>query len=248
MVCRKPYHSVNFVTAHDGFSLRDLVSYNDKHNKANGEEGRDGTNDNLSWNCGVEGVTDDAAVNALRWKQMKNFHLALMVAQGTPMVLAGPITLLEGFVIFNICVMRVCPHAAWNGMCTCAWMHQPIAACSCSMQQFCCPRLAISVALQWQVGVGDEYGHSRGGNNNWYGHDNAMTHFKWDADEEEDAFKRFYAAACNFRRECALLGREEFLTPDDITWHERDWENASSKFIAFTLRGRYAPCHPPSFQ
>ena len=75
-----------------------------------------------------------------------------------------------------------------------------------------------------------------------------MTHFKWDADEEEDAFKRFYAAACNFRRECALLGREEFLTPDDITWHERDWENASSKFIAFTLRGRYAPCHPPSFQ
>jgi isoamylase len=80
---------VNFVTAHDGFSLRDLVSYNDKHNEANGEQGRDGTNDNLSWNCGVEGETNDVNINSLRWKQMKNFHLALMVAQGTPMVLSG---------------------------------------------------------------------------------------------------------------------------------------------------------------
>jgi hypothetical protein len=80
---------VNFVIAHDGFTLSDLVSYNGKHNGANGEDGRDGTNDNHSWNCGTEGPTSDDAINTLRWRQMKNFHLALMVSQGTPMVLAG---------------------------------------------------------------------------------------------------------------------------------------------------------------
>jgi isoamylase len=87
--CRRPFHSINFVIAHDGFSLADLVSYNGKHNEANGEGGRDGTNDNYSWNCGVEGPTDDVGVSALRWRQMRNMHLALMVSQGTPMVLSG---------------------------------------------------------------------------------------------------------------------------------------------------------------
>jgi hypothetical protein len=82
-------HSINFIVAHDGFTLHDLVSYNQKHNEANGEDGKDGTNDNLSWNCGVEGSTDDMAIKALRWRQMRNFHLALMISQGTPMVLAG---------------------------------------------------------------------------------------------------------------------------------------------------------------
>ncbi|KAJ8772235.1 hypothetical protein K2173_027412 [Erythroxylum novogranatense] len=86
---RKPYHSVNFVVAHDGFTLYDLVSYNFKHNEVNGEGGNDGSNDNLSWNCGFEGETDDCNIKALRSRQMKNFHLALMISQGTPMMLIG---------------------------------------------------------------------------------------------------------------------------------------------------------------
>jgi isoamylase len=86
---RKPWASVNFVTAHDGFTLRDLVSYNDKHNEANGEENRDGHSDNRSWNCGAEGPTDDPAIKALRLRQMRNFLATLILSQGTPMVLGG---------------------------------------------------------------------------------------------------------------------------------------------------------------
>jgi isoamylase len=86
---RKIYASVNFVTAHDGFTLRDLVSYNDKHNEANGEENRDGANDNHSWNCGVEGETDDPAVLALRDRQVRNLLATLLVSQGVPMITAG---------------------------------------------------------------------------------------------------------------------------------------------------------------
>lgn len=81
--------SVNFITAHDGFTLYDMVSYNDKHNEANGENNSDGSNDNDSWNCGVEGETEDPAVNRLRIKQMKNAAAMLLVSQGTPMILAG---------------------------------------------------------------------------------------------------------------------------------------------------------------
>ncbi|PIA47151.1 hypothetical protein AQUCO_01400091v1 [Aquilegia coerulea] len=111
---RKPYHSVNFIIAHDGFTLHDLVSYNVKHNDANGEGGNDGCNDNFSWNCGYEGDTADTNIEALRSRQMKNFHLALMISQGTPMML-----------------------------------------------------------------MGDEYGHTRYGNNNSYGHDTAINNFQW---------------------------------------------------------------------
>lgn len=75
--------------AHDGFTLNDLVSYNSKHNDANGEENRDGSNDNFSWNCGVEGPTDDGGINHLRQRQMRNLMLALLLAQGTPMILSG---------------------------------------------------------------------------------------------------------------------------------------------------------------
>ena len=81
--------SVNFVTCHDGFTLNDLVSYNDKHNEANGENNRDGANDNNSWNHAVEGPTDDAEIEALRSRQIKNFHTLLMLASGTPMLLMG---------------------------------------------------------------------------------------------------------------------------------------------------------------
>ncbi|MBL8795362.1 MAG: glycogen debranching enzyme, partial [Planctomycetia bacterium] len=81
--------SINFITCHDGFNLADLVSYNDKHNEANGEENRDGANDNHSWNCGAEGPTDDPGVNALRRRQMKNALAMLLVSQGVPMLLMG---------------------------------------------------------------------------------------------------------------------------------------------------------------
>jgi len=86
---RLPANSINFITCHDGFTLRDLVSYNHKHNEANGEDNRDGTNDNLSWNCGFEGETDDPAVAALRRRQAKNFIAILMISRGVPMLLAG---------------------------------------------------------------------------------------------------------------------------------------------------------------
>jgi isoamylase len=86
---RRPYASINFVTAHDGFTLADLVSYNQKHNEANGEENRDGTDNNRSWNCGVEGATDDPEINALRARQKRNFLATLVLSQGVPMLLGG---------------------------------------------------------------------------------------------------------------------------------------------------------------
>src|SRR5262245_36985346 len=86
---RQPWASVNFVTAHDGFTLDDLVSYNDKHNEANGEQNRDGHSHNRSWNHGAEGPSDDEAINGLRKRQMKNMLATLLLSQGTPMVLAG---------------------------------------------------------------------------------------------------------------------------------------------------------------
>jgi glycogen operon protein len=86
---REAEQSVNFVTCHDGFTLNDLVSYNQKHNEANGEENRDGSNDNLSWNCGAEGPTDDPAVEALRNRQVKNFFAVELLAAGTPMLTMG---------------------------------------------------------------------------------------------------------------------------------------------------------------
>jgi glycogen operon protein len=86
---RLPCNSINFITCHDGFTLADLVSYNQKHNEANGENNRDGNNDNLSWNCGAEGDTTDAGVLALRRQQAKNFMTVLMLSRGVPMLLAG---------------------------------------------------------------------------------------------------------------------------------------------------------------
>jgi glycogen operon protein len=86
---RHPFASINFVTAHDGFTLADLVSYNEKHNEANGEGNRDGSDDNRSWNCGVEGDTDDPAVLELRARQRRNFLATLLLSQGTPMLLGG---------------------------------------------------------------------------------------------------------------------------------------------------------------
>ena len=89
MTGRKPYASINFVTAHDGFTLNDLVSYNEKHNEANGEESRDGESHNRSWNCGAEGPTEDPEVNKLRDRQKRNFLATLFLSQGIPMLLGG---------------------------------------------------------------------------------------------------------------------------------------------------------------
>ena len=87
--CRKPYHSLNFIIAHDGFVLADLCAYNDKHNDANGEQNRDGSNDNFGWNCGAEGPTQDGDILWRRERQMRNLMVALLVSQGMPMVLSG---------------------------------------------------------------------------------------------------------------------------------------------------------------
>jgi isoamylase len=86
---RRPYASINFVTCHDGFTLQDLVSYDKKHNEDNGEDNRDGTDDNLSWNCGVEGPTEDPAVAGLRERQKRNFMVTLLLSQGVPMIRGG---------------------------------------------------------------------------------------------------------------------------------------------------------------
>ena len=86
---RSPAASINFVTCHDGFTMRDLVSFNGKHNEANGEENRDGTNQNDSWNCGAEGTTGEPEVNSLRARQQRNFLTTLILSQGVPMILAG---------------------------------------------------------------------------------------------------------------------------------------------------------------
>ena len=86
---RKPYASINFITCHDGFTLHDLVSYNEKHNEANGEDNRDGANDNNSWNCGAEGPTDDPAIIELRERQKRNLMATLMLSVGVPMMLGG---------------------------------------------------------------------------------------------------------------------------------------------------------------
>ena len=86
---RLPTSSINFITCHDGFTLWDLVSYNDKHNLANGENNRDGTSNNLSWNCGEEGETSDPEILALRRRQARNFMAILFLSQGVPMLLAG---------------------------------------------------------------------------------------------------------------------------------------------------------------
>ncbi|GLU16137.1 hypothetical protein SLE2022_325870 [Rubroshorea leprosula] len=167
---RKPYHSVNFVIAHDGLTLYDLVSYNFKHNDANGEGGKDGSNDNLSWNCGFEGETDDANIKALRSRQMKNFHLALMISQGTPMML-----------------------------------------------------------------MGDEYGHTRYGNNNSYGHDTAINNFQWTQLDARSSHFRFFSEVIKFRQTNKVFRHENFLNETDVTWHEDNWHNFDSRFLAFTL-------------
>jgi isoamylase/glycogen operon protein len=174
---RRPYHSINFVTAHDGYSLNDLVSYQDKHNEENGEDNRDGANDNESWNCGIEGPTDDLKILSLRNRQMRNLHTALMLAIGTPMLL-----------------------------------------------------------------MGDEYGHTRNGNNNTWCQDNELNWFLWDEWEKNQEFVRFYELLIRFRHQHPILKRSEFLSDREVAWHglmplKPNW-GKENRFLAYTLKNQ----------
>ncbi|NGX26666.1 MAG: hypothetical protein K940chlam6_00591 [Chlamydiae bacterium] len=164
---KAPYQSINFVTAHDGFTLHDLVSYNEKHNEDNGEEGRDGNSFNDSWNCGVEGETESGEILLLRERQMRNFLLALTLAVGTPMFL-----------------------------------------------------------------MGDEYGHTREGNNNVYCQDNRKSYFLWDSLKEHPDRSVFFQKLIDFRKNIPLLQRQKFLTEQEVTWHTPNWDG---RFVAYTL-------------
>jgi isoamylase/glycogen operon protein len=172
---RAPYHSINFITAHDGYSLKDLVSYQDKHNEANGEENRDGANDNESWNCGAEGETANRKILHLRDMQMKNFLLTLFLSVGTPMIL-----------------------------------------------------------------MGDEYGHTRKGNNNPYCQDNELNWFLWDELPKNQALHHFCSFLIHFRaKHPHLFCRKKFLTDQDVQWHghkalQPSWDG-TSRFVAYTL-------------
>jgi isoamylase len=179
---RKPYHSLNFITAHDGFTLRDLVSYNEKHNDANGENNQDGEENNQSWNCGLgphedgDGATPVAKV--LRDRQMRNFFAALFVSQGTPMVYQG-----------------------------------------------------------------DEYGHTKGGNNNTYCHDNALNWVDWDAAKDpvkNAGLSRFARLMRQFKARQPALRLMDFPNENNIKWHgnepnEPSWDE-ENRFVAFTVQ------------
>ncbi|KIY96248.1 glycogen operon protein GlgX [Monoraphidium neglectum] len=172
---RAPYASINFVCAHDGFTLADLVAYNEKHNEANGEGNNDGESHNLSWNCGEEGPSNNIGVNRLRQRQMRNMVTALMVAHGVPM-----------------------------------------------------------------IQMGDEYGHSKAGNNNTYCHDDHLNWVDWSqAARDEAGFSRFVRRLVHFRRQHPELRRRTFVNDSDVQWHgeaagEPDWSE-SSRLVAYTL-------------
>lgn len=171
---RSPQSSINFITAHDGFTLRDLVSYSHKNNIANGEENRDGTQDNNSWNCGEEGESKDPAIEELRQKQIRNFLATLLISQGIPMLL-----------------------------------------------------------------MGDEYGHTKKGNNNTYCQDNELNWFLWDQLAEAKGLFRFAKEIIALRKKHACFKKTKFLTEKDISWHGQEpmyqeWDS-SDPVLAFTL-------------
>jgi len=148
---RSPYTSYNFVTIHDGFSMYDLVSYNQKHNEINGEKNQDGTNNNISWNCGVEGTTYDREILTLRKRQVRNFFVALLLSQGIPMIL-----------------------------------------------------------------MGDEYGHTKQGNNNTWCQDNALNYFLWDKLAENHDLFLFVAKLISIRKAFLMQGEVQWYDEPDM--------------------------------
>ncbi|KAJ6673192.1 GLYCOGEN DEBRANCHING ENZYME [Salix viminalis] len=201
---RKPWNSINFVCAHDGFTLADLVTYNEKHNLANGEDNNDGENHNNSWNCGQEGELASISVKKLRKRQMRNFFLCLMVSQ----------------------------------------VRFKFYSCSCIYKSFSLVVSQLRLILSDQgvpmIYMGDEYGHTKGGNNNTYCHDNYINYFQWDKKEESSSdFFRFCRLMTKFRHECESLGLNDFPTAERLQWHGHapgtpDWSK-TSRFVAFTL-------------
>lgn len=172
---KKPTSSINFITAHDGFTLKDLVCYQGKHNLENGENNHDGSNSNDSWNCGHEGPTKDPKIIELRQRQMRNFVVALMVSIGVPMFF-----------------------------------------------------------------MGDEYGHTKNGNNNSYCHDNEINWFLWEELEKRQEFFQFFQGMIALRKKNPILRRTNFLTKEDIDWHGHEpfkpnWE-PKNRFVAYTLK------------
>ena len=184
---RNPTASVNFITAHDGFTLRDLVSYNDKHNDANGEGNQDGESHNNSWNCGAEGNTEDHAILDLRARQQRNFLATLLLSQGVPMICGG-----------------------------------------------------------------DEFGRSKGGNNNTYCQDNELTWNSWQRTQEEERIFEFTRKLIAFRAEHPIFHRPKFfqgrevidhlkdinwLRPDGVEMEEKDWNNQHTRAFGVMLCG-----------
>ncbi|MBF8262605.1 MAG: glycogen debranching protein [Parachlamydiales bacterium] len=170
-----PQSSINFITAHDGFCLRDLVTYQHKHNIENGENNRDGADHNENWNCGAEGPTQNREIHELRERQLRNFWLALFLSQGIPMFL-----------------------------------------------------------------MGDEYGHTRKGNNNPYVQDNDINWFDWDVLKHNHSMQEFVTSLIRFRKSHPVFRKKWFLEDEDIEWHGHlphrpDWKT-HSRFIAFTLK------------
>jgi len=169
-----PICSINFITAHDGFSLADLVTYNQKHNLDNGEDNRDGFDHNDSWNSGIEGHSSNKKIIFLRERQIRNFALALLISQGIPM-----------------------------------------------------------------ISMGDEYAHTRHGNNNTWCQDNELNWFLWDQLEAKPGFNRFMRGLIQFRKTEPLLRREAFLNEQDVSWHgtlpnSPEWEKDNG-LVALSL-------------
>jgi isoamylase/glycogen operon protein len=169
-----PSVSINFITAHDGFTLNDLVSYDKKHNIENGEDNKDGNEWNESWNCGVEGTTDNQTILDLREKQKRNYLLALFLSLGTPMLL-----------------------------------------------------------------MGDEYGHTRNGNNNAWCQDNALNWFQWQKPSENKSLFLFTSHLIKFRKNEALLNQGVYPTKSELVWHGRlpfspNWDK-DNHLVAYSL-------------
>ncbi|MCH9613497.1 MAG: Glycogen operon protein GlgX [Chlamydiia bacterium] len=166
---RLPKHSINFITAHDGFTLNDLVTYNEKHNEANGENNEDGSNANDSWNMGIEGPTNDPTIAFLRLKQMRNFITALLFSCGTPM-----------------------------------------------------------------LNMGDEYGHTRDGNNNPWCQDNHLNYFNWDTLKENSPWFSFVKTVINLRKQFPILNGDSYPNAiiHQITDHFIAYE-IDNLFLAF---------------
>lgn len=163
-------------------------AYNGKHNSANGEDNRDGSNDNFSWNCGAEGATSDAGILALRDRQMRNMMVALMVSQGTPMMVMGE----RG--------------PGWKGVVegSGAWC---VGRCARRA-----PLGALPLALpRCPPPSGDELIKTHNGNNNWYGHNADWTYQPWSLDDRQQGLLRFCSGLIKFRKEHPLLGRAEFV-------------------------------------